>query len=77
MSNARNPGVALTLSKAAARGNMGVSTLRQKLAKRIGPKAYKRPGSNRWLIYPDDFDTWANAHVVSPGVLPEPTEDPV
>ena len=59
MSNARNPGVALTLRKAAKRGNMGESTLRQKLASGDGPRAYKRPGSNRWLIYPDDFDAWA------------------
>jgi hypothetical protein len=78
MSNARNPGVALTLRKAAKRGNMGESTLRQKLASGGGPRAYKRPGSNRWLIYPDDFDAWHNAHVASPGIaLPEAPEDQI
>ena len=78
MSTARNPGVALTLRKAARRGNMGESTLRQKLADGIGPRAYKRPGSNRWQIFPDDFDAWATAVVASPGVTtPDNTEGPV
>ena len=77
MSNARNPGVALTLRKAAQRGQMGKSTLRQVLARGLGPRAYRRPGSNRWLIYPDDFDTWYNAHVASPGIIPETPEDPI
>jgi hypothetical protein len=76
MSTTRNPGVALTLRKAAKRGNMGESTLRQALATGRGPRAYKRPGSNRWRIYPDDFDAWADANVASPGVavpeVPEP-----
>jgi hypothetical protein len=76
MSNARNPGVALTLREAAKRGRMGESTLRQALASGDGPRAYKRPGSNRWSIYPDDFDAWANAHVASPGIVtPETTEN--
>jgi hypothetical protein len=67
MSTTRNPGVALTLRKAAKRGNMGESTLRQALAAGRGPRAYKRPGSNRWQIFPDDFDAWALSNVVSPG----------
>jgi hypothetical protein len=56
---------------------MGESTLRQKLASGGGPRAYKRPGSNRWLIYPDDFDAWHNAHVASPGIIIEVPEDPI
>jgi hypothetical protein len=77
MSNARNPGVALTLRKAAQRGQMGESTLRQALASGHGPRAYKRPGSNRWRIFPDDFDAWATSNVASPGPIPEAAEDPI
>jgi hypothetical protein len=77
MSNTRNPGVALTLRKAAERGNMGESTLRQKLANGTGPRAYKRPGSNRWLIFPDDFDAWETSNVASPGIIPKTTEEPI
>jgi hypothetical protein len=76
MPDAKPHRVALTVEKAAKRGDMGVSTLRQKFKKGIGPKAFKRPGSNRWRIYPDDFDAWMDAHVASPGVtVPETTED--
>jgi hypothetical protein len=76
MSNARNPAVALTLREAAKRGRMGESTLRQALANGHGPRAYKRPGSNRWSIFPDDLDAWATAHIASPGIAtPETTED--
>ena len=77
MSNTRNPGVALTLRKAAKRGNMGESTLRQALAAGRGPRAYKRPGSNRWQIFPDDFDAWWTSNVASPGTIPETPEDPI
>jgi hypothetical protein len=76
MSNARNPAAALTLREAAKRGRMGESTLRQAFKNGHGPRAFKRPGSNRWRIFPDDFDAWASAHVASPGiVVPETTQD--
>jgi hypothetical protein len=77
MSNTRNPGVALTLRKAAKRGAMGESTLRQALTAGRGPRAYKRPGSNRWLIFPDDLDAWTLSNVASPGTIPEAAEDPI
>ena len=76
MSEARNLGAALTVRKAAQRGAMGESTLRQKLKKGVGPRAYQRPGSNRWLIFPDDFDAWAVSVLASTGVAaPKPTND--
>jgi len=74
----KEPGTALTLEKAAKRGDMGTSTLRQVLAKGLGPKAYKRPGSNRWTIYADDFDAWLTSNLVSPGTTArELPEDPI
>lgn len=76
MSDIKPARVALTLKKAAQRGDMGESTLRQKLKDGLGPRAFKKPGSNRWRIYPDDFDRWIDAHVASPGVtVPETTDD--
>ena len=78
MPEAKNLGAALTVRTAAQRGAMGESTLRQKLKKGLGPRAYQRPGSNRWLIFPDDFDAWAVSVVACTGdAIPKNTEDPI
>jgi hypothetical protein len=48
----------LSLRQAAARANMGVSTLRQRLYAGTGPPALKSPGSNRWRFWQSEFDAW-------------------
>jgi hypothetical protein len=48
----------LSLRQAAARANMGVSTLRQRLYAGTGPPALKSPGSNRWRFWRSEFDAW-------------------
>ena len=54
-----NPkGQLMVLADAAKRGNMSVSTLRALLYARMGPPAFKRPGSNRWLFWSSEFDEW-------------------
>jgi hypothetical protein len=78
MSDTRDPGAFLTLEQAAKRGAMGASTLRQALVAGHGPRAFKLPGSNRWRIFPDDFDAWATSNVASPGIaVPTSSDDPV
>jgi hypothetical protein len=48
----------LSLRQAAARANMGVSSLRQRLYAGAGPPALKSPGSNRWRFWQSEFDAW-------------------
>jgi predicted DNA-binding transcriptional regulator AlpA len=48
----------IQLREAAARGQMSVSTLRALMAAHMGPPAFKRPGSTRWLFWTAEFDTW-------------------
>ena len=54
-----NPkGELIVMAEAAKRGNMSVSTLRALLHANMGPPGFKRPGSNRWLFYTNEFDAW-------------------
>jgi hypothetical protein len=54
-----NPkGQLLVMAEAAKRGAMSVSTLRALLHASMGPPGFKRPGSNRWLFYTNEFDQW-------------------
>jgi hypothetical protein len=54
-----NPkGQLMVMADAAKRGSMSVSTLRALLYAGMGPPAFKRPGSNRWLFYASEFDAW-------------------
>jgi hypothetical protein len=59
MAPAPNPkGQLMSLADAAKRGNMSGSTLRALLSAKVGPPAFKRPGSNRWLLWSTEFDEW-------------------
>ena len=54
-----NPkGQLIVMAEAAKRGNMSVSTLKALLYADMGPPAFKRPGSHRWLFYTSEFDQW-------------------
>ena len=54
-----NPkGQLITMAEAAKRGGMSVSTLYALLYAKMGPPGFKRPGSNRWLFYTNEFDEW-------------------
>jgi hypothetical protein len=54
-----NPkGELMVLAEAAKRGHMSVSTLRALLYADMGPPAFKRPGSSRWLFWTAEFDRW-------------------
>jgi len=49
----------MSLAEAAKRGRMSVPTLRHLLLHtEIGPPAFKRPGSSRWLLWEKEFDGW-------------------
>lgn len=51
-------GQLLALREAAQRGHMSESALRHSLYAGIGPPAFKRPGSSRWLVWSAEFDKW-------------------
>ena len=54
-----NPkGELIGMADAAKRGNMSVGTLKALLYANMGPPGFKRPGSNRWLFYTNEFDEW-------------------
>ena len=48
----------IQLREAAERGHMSESHLRRILLDGKGPPAIKRPGSNHWLFWTDEFDAW-------------------
>ena len=48
----------LNLAQAAARLNLGESTLRQKLYAGRGPVAIKLPGSTHWRFRPSDLEAY-------------------
>ena len=59
MKIAPNPkGQLMVTADAAARGNMSVGTLKALLHANMGPPAFKRPGSTRWLFWSTEFDEW-------------------
>ena len=51
-------GILMGTADAAKRGNMSVGTLKVLLKADIGPPAFKRPGSRRWLFWSSEFDEW-------------------
>jgi hypothetical protein len=51
----------LQMREAAERGHMSQETLRRLLLAGKGPPAMKRPGSNRWLFYSNEFDAWVDS----------------
>jgi hypothetical protein len=54
-----NPkGQLMVMADAAKRGNMSVGTLKALLYANMGPPAFKRPGSRRWLFWSSEFDAW-------------------
>ena len=53
-----NRGRLIILREAAERGHMSVGTLKALLYANMGPPAFKRPGSHRWLFYTSEFDQW-------------------
>lgn len=55
----------LNLTEAALRLRMGESTLRWKLYKGLGPRAFKLPGSDQWRFRPADLDAYVDAAEVS------------
>jgi hypothetical protein len=59
---ARPRGRLITLQEAAERGHMSTSTLRMLLAEGFGPPAFKRPRSNRWLLWTREFDDWLESN---------------
>ena len=48
----------MQLREAAERGQMSRTTLRNLLYANMGPPAFKRPGSSRWLFWSSEFDEW-------------------
>jgi hypothetical protein len=56
----------LSMREALALGDMSDSTLRKALREGFGPKAIKRPGSNRWKFWEHEFVEWLNSGRVSP-----------
>ena len=58
----------LSFAEAAARLNLGVSTLRQKLHAGCGPVAIRLPGPGptHWRFRPRDLDAYVRAAEVSP-----------
>jgi hypothetical protein len=56
----------LSMREALALGDMSDSVLRKALRKGYGPKAIKRPGSNRWKFWEREFVEWLNSGRVSP-----------
>jgi hypothetical protein len=54
-----NPkGELMVMAEAAKRGKMSVGTLKALLYANMGPPAFKRPGSRRWLFWSNEFDQW-------------------
>ena len=54
-----NPkGHLMVMADAAKRGNVSVGTLKALLYANMGPPAFKRPGSRRWLFWSSEFDQW-------------------
>ena len=53
-----NRGRLIVMAEAAKRGHMSVGTLKALLYANMGPPAFKRPGSHRWLFYTSEFDQW-------------------
>ena len=54
-----NPkGQLIVMAEAAERGNLSVGTLKALLYANMGPPAFKRPGSRRWLFWSSEFDEW-------------------
>jgi hypothetical protein len=51
----------LHMREAAERGHMSQETLRRLLLAGKGPPAMKRPGSNRWLFWSNEFDAWVDS----------------
>jgi hypothetical protein len=56
----------LNLAEAALRLRIGESTLRWKLYKGLGPRAFKLPGSDQWRFRPSDLDAYVGAAEVLP-----------
>ena len=56
----------LNLAEAAQRLRIGESTLRWKIYKGLGPRAFKLPGSDQWKFRPADLDAYVEAAEVSP-----------
>ena len=48
----------IQMREAADRGQMSVGTLKALLYAGMGPPAFKRPGSRRWLFWTAEFDRW-------------------
>jgi len=61
-----NPkGQLLQLRGAAQRSGIHEDSLRRLLLTGKGPPAFKRPGSNRWLFWSGEIDSWLESGRVS------------
>lgn len=56
----------IQIREAAERGQMSVSTLRHLLYAGMGPPAFKRPASSRWLFWTREFDAWLESGRIRP-----------
>lgn len=61
-----NRGRLIQMREAAERGQMSVSTLRNLLSAGMGPPAFKRPRSSRWLFWTAEFDRWLESGRIRP-----------
>jgi hypothetical protein len=63
----------IQIGEAADRGQMSVSHLRRLLLDGKGPRAFKRPWSNRWLFWTNEFDAWLESGRVNTPLAGDPT----